>query len=299
MPIGRLWPAFVFSLVVIMAAGGVLWLAFDDPATLLRENALILPIAIVAAAFANATAVGGGFLFIPLFIFGYGFTATQALKLSLATQAFGMSSGALGWSRECMLPGPLVLACIGGFAGMVLGTHILVAPDLQMKLIFGWVNIAIGLAIFIEMTLAPSSQRSTLENDAWFSRVVFTLLCAGGGLITAWVSIGIGEVVALYLIFVNRVRFDYAIATGVAALALCSILGFALHSGLGDIPWEYLVFTAPGVIIGGRYGAKVGRYFEALVVNRKLSMKGSPLKWLFTGVVLIDGVVMLVQAYFY
>ena len=294
----RICSALLFSLAVIAIAAVVLWLAFEDPLTHAKENALILPIAVVAAAFANATAVGGGFLFIPLFIFGYGFTATQALKLSLATQAFGMSSGALGWSREYILGGPLLLACVGSFAGMLLGTHVLVAPDMKIKLIFGWVNIAIGLAILVEMTLAPRSHRPVIENDSLLKKTVFILTCVGGGLINAWVSIGIGEVVALYLIFVNRIRVDYAIATGVAALALNSILGLALHARLGGIPWEYLVFSAPGVIIGGRYGAKIGRYFEARMVGSKFAPKVSPLKWVFTGVVIIDGAVMLVQTHF-
>ena len=77
--IRRIGPALLVSLAVIAAAAVALWLAFDDPLTLLRENALILPIAVVAAAFANATGV-------------------VALALTSAPAAFGCSTLATSFS---------------------------------------------------------------------------------------------------------------------------------------------------------------------------------------------------------
>ena len=53
---------------------------------------LLTLVAFFAASVANATAIGGGFLFMPLFIFVYQLAPPLALKLSIATQAFGMSS---------------------------------------------------------------------------------------------------------------------------------------------------------------------------------------------------------------
>jgi hypothetical protein len=44
---------------------------------------MVTPLAILAAAFPNVTAVGGGFVFIPLFIFGYGMLSQEVLLLSL------------------------------------------------------------------------------------------------------------------------------------------------------------------------------------------------------------------------
>ena len=61
---------------------------------------LLTMVAFIAASVANATAIGGGFLFMPLFIFIYQLTPPLALKLSIATQAFGMTSGALTWGRK-------------------------------------------------------------------------------------------------------------------------------------------------------------------------------------------------------
>ena len=88
----------VFFAVAIVVGLLVIAFSFDEPIDLILERWPVFFTAIVAAAVANATAVGGGFIFMPLFTFGYGFTSLESLKLALATQAFGMSSGALAWS---------------------------------------------------------------------------------------------------------------------------------------------------------------------------------------------------------
>ena len=289
--------AIVLSIAVFSIAGLAIFLFFESPLSLLENNWKIAPIAIVAAAFANATAVGGGFLFVPLFIFGYGLTATAALKLSLATQAFGMSSGALGWSRHYILKHKFISACAASFVGMYLGTYWWNIDNVHIKLIFGWVNIAIGIAILLEMKLGAKTHRAHINDDTLLKKFFYLLVCVAGGLINSWASIGIGEVVALYLMFVYRMRIDYAIATGVAVLAFDSIVGLAFHSYSGGIRWDYLVFTAPGVIIGGRYGAKLGRWAEAKVIHSERAARISPLKWIFTGIVVIDGIIMLFQVY--
>jgi uncharacterized membrane protein YfcA len=69
--------------------------------------------------------------------------------------------------------------------------------------------------------------------------------------VNALVSIGIGEVVALWLLFRHRVAIETAIGTGVLVLAACSVLGLVLHAQLGGVPWSYLAFTAPGAALGG------------------------------------------------
>ena len=289
--------AVVLCIAVFSIAGVFLFSFFEAPLTLLKNNWEITPLSIIAAAFANATAVGGGFLFVPLFIFGYGLTATTALKLSLATQAFGMSSGALGWSRHYILKHKFFVACAASSVGMYLGTYWWIIDNGHIKLIFGWVNIGIGLAILLEMKLGAKTHRVHINDDTLLKRLLFFVICIFGGLINSWASIGIGEVVALYLMFIYRVRIDYAIATGVAVLAFDSILGLAFHTHLGGIRWDYLIFTAPGVIIGGRYGAKLGRWAEARVIQKERKASFSPLKWVFTGIVVIDGIIMLIQVY--
>jgi uncharacterized membrane protein YfcA len=125
-------------------------------------------------------------------------------------------------------------------------------------------------------------------------------------MLTAWTAIGVGEVVALYLLYVYRIRIESAIGTGVAVLALNSIAGLLFHSHIGGIPWEYLIFTVPGVLVGGFFGARLGRALEVVVTEKQ--NKGmtalcatpnhqSPLKWLFASIIIIDGTAMLLHGY--
>jgi uncharacterized membrane protein YfcA len=59
-----------------------------------------------------------------------------------------------------------------------------------------------------------------------------------GGLISGWVAIGEGEVVAAFLILVGGVKSRTSIATGVLLLAISSIYLTLLHQFfLGGIPW--------------------------------------------------------------
>ena len=292
-----------FSVVVLIAGLCTVWFSFEDPSLILRRNGLITPVAVVAAAFANATAVGGGFLFMPLFMFGFGLTAMPSLKLSLATQAFGMTSGMIGWSRQCLVIRAILLAAVGSGLGMYIGTYCWVLSSSLIKFVFGWASLLIGIVVLLEHYYGSEAKRRCIEEDTLLKAVMFLLLCFIGGLVTAWISIGVGEVVAVYLLVVYRLRIDSSIASGVAALAISSILGLLFHVGLGGIEWQYLVFTVPGVVLGGRYGAKCGRWIESTRRQRWdcspvswLSI--SPLKVLFVSIAIVDGVVMLWQIHF-
>ncbi|NQY74638.1 MAG: sulfite exporter TauE/SafE family protein, partial [Candidatus Margulisbacteria bacterium] len=101
-----------------------------------------------------------------------------------------------------------------------------------------------------------------------------------------------------YMLFVFKVRMDISVATGVAILALNSIVGFLFHSHLGGIGWEFLAFTAPGVLLGGFIGARSGRYIERRFSERGSENQGhSRLKLFFSIVILVDGVSILLYSY--
>jgi uncharacterized membrane protein YfcA len=276
----------------------VLFLCFEEPWAILARNWFVTPIAVFAAGFANATAVGGGFVFVPLFLFGLGLTALQSLKLSLASQTFGMTSGAIGWSRTFILGRPLLVGALASGVGMWIGTFLVPADASMIKGVFGWVALGIAGALALEMRFGDRQVLLRIEQRSRLRDIGYAVACLAGGVVTAWVSIGIGEVVALYLLFVYRIRIEGAIATGVAVLAFDSALGLAFHAGLGGLPWEYLVFTAPGCVIGGRYGARLGRWVEGRgnpATGEAPPNHASPLKWIFVAVCAVDGLGMLLQ----
>ena len=287
----------ILILSVLTLSSIILFFYFDNPLNLLGQYYLLTGVAFIAAAFANATALGGGFLFIPIFIFIYGLGAISALKLTLATQAFGMTSGSFGWSRDHIITKVLLFSLLGSIPGMLVGTFIYFPEGDFIKKVFAIISLIVGIALVLEMKYGSNSRRKAVSSASNRHYILFTLICFFVGVINAWVAIAVGEAVVLWLLFVDKVRMEKAVATGVAALAICSIVGFAFHAVLGGILWNMLIFTAPGVIIGGYTGAKLGRYLEQYVLEKKQkkAFKFSPLKVIFTLVLFVDGIVILLS----
>ena len=260
---------------------------------------LLTLVAFFAASIANATAIGGGFLFMPLFIFFYQLAPLAALKLSIATQAFGMSSGALSWGRQYIDKRAFILASIASVMGVWFATFHWVIPAGAIKPLFAFISFGVFIALVVEIRLRVSNEQNKaifLLNGVTF---FFVLLAFLGGLVTGWTAIGVGEVVALYLLFFYRLRLDIAIGTGVAVLAVSSIAGFIFHIALGGIPFELLMFTVPGVILGGRYGVKIAKCLDMKAGQRsgETRLKNSPLKLIFAAVILIDCLMILLSEF--
>ena len=285
-------------LFVLVVAGGLVTLAagFDDVGVLVQKYWIVFLLAVFAATIANATAVGGGFVFMPLFSFGYGFGPVESLKLALATQAFGMSSGAMSWSVKRIRGGILLFSLIFALAGMAIGSY-WIRPDIEhIHVMFGVVSILLAILIQIELRLSSSqSWGDAISSPSASGWLLFGGLCFVGGLITSWVSIGIGEVVAIWMLLRCRYPLVICVATGVAALAICSIVGFIIHMDLGGIRWEILAFTAPGVMLGGRYGGKLGLLL-ARQNSRKTGEQSNGLRYLIVGVIAIDGIAVLLKS---
>lgn len=286
----RAWLKLVLP-IMLLALGGYFFGA----------KILLTLVAFFAASVANATAIGGGFLFMPLFIFVYQLAPPLALKLSIATQAFGMTSGALSWGRNYIDKHAFILASIASITGVWFATYLWIVPSSLIKPLFAIISLGVFFALIVEMRLKGASEHTAAKFSVNRVSVFFVLSAFSGGLVTAWTAIGVGEVVALYLLFFYRLRLDKAIGTGVAVLAVSSIAGFIFHTDLGGIPWDLLLFTVPGVILGGRYGVKVAKYLESTVSQSSSDqlLKKSPLKLIFAVVILIDCIVILLSEFLF
>ena len=260
----------------------VLFTCFKEPVSLVTKYWYISVVSFFAAGFANITAVGGGFIFIPLVILILHLSPLTALKLSLSTEAFGMTSGAIAWSRKNIIWGVFFASIISSSIGMVLGTFVITLDSFLIRSIFGVVSIVIGMVTLYFMRYQGR------ENTVGYIDPKFYMICFIGGLLTSWISIGIGEVVAFLLMIKYRIRTEAAIGTGVACLAFNAVLGFIFHVILGGIPWELLIFTAPAVMIGSRTFVLVGKTINPII-----------LKLIFSIIAIIDGVVMLLHVFGY
>lgn len=238
-------------------------------------------IGILAATVANSTGAGGGIVFLPVFTV-LGLTVTESLATSFAIQCFGMTAGALTWllhlkrdavhdqQSESFLRIFLVGAS-GSLLGLRLAQEFLPDPGLNIEWFFSLFSLAVGL-IILRRTLASGDVNG--GRDHAVSSVELSGLAASsfvGGAITAWLSVGVGEILAIHLLAL-RFRVNLAVAVAVCVTSITVITGIPHYFAGSVIVKEVLVFAAPGALIGGTLAK---RFAIVLGAKRlKLGMAG-------------------------
>jgi len=260
------------------------WLAlFPAPLLLPRAHGALVPIGFAVAVVANATAVGGGILFIPIMVFGYDLPPLEALQLSIAAQAFGMTSGALGWLRRGAVPrGALAAALPMALAGATVSALLVHASPSLVKAVFGPISIALGAS-----TLALAGARAERTAVPPAAHAALRAAAALGGLASGWVAIGAGELPAAYLMLRQRLRPDVAIGLGVVLLAATSVWLLLLHVvALDGIPSERALFLVLGCVFGARVGPWLADRLPSATLRR-----------LFGAIAIGNGVLFALQAW--
>lgn len=96
-----------------------------------------------------------------------------------------------------------------------------------------------------------------------------------GALLTGMVSVGIGEVIMGQLVKRHRVPLPVAAATSVliviatvTAASLAQVTALIAEGGVEAVPWNLVMYTIPGVIIGGQIGPRAqGKVSETFMVR--------------------------------
>lgn len=255
------------------------WTLADEPIELARQHGALVLVGLVGAVIGNATAVGGGIVFVPYMLLFYRLDPLSSLALALATQAFGMTSGAIAWWRAGSVTHDMLRSTVPAVvSGVVLGSLVRAPAPSEIKLVFSLVSIAIGGLVLV--MLAQRSSRTVVPNKAGLGLFVVALL---GTLITCWAAIGVGEVVAAWLILRWRLVPERAIATGVVLLAGASLSLALIHQlWLGGIPWHLTGFVVLGAVFGAQLGPRVAS-----------RMPPGLLKVVFALVAIVDGLILL------
>lgn len=240
----RYWSPWLVALVPIWIGGALLVL--DDPTGALRENWSLFFVGVFGAVVGNATAVGGGLVFLPFLMLVYDLDPVTALRLAVACQAFGMTSGAVAWWRRGRIPARAFASTLPAIvAGCLVGGLVIPVEPALVKGLFGPVSCAIGACTLFTLsrTLFSTEVRHTWDLQ----------LCAVlGAILTGWVAIGIGEAIAAFLILRQRTCAERAIALGVVSLSAASICLFAIFAATAAMPWPQISCMALGCIFGAR-----------------------------------------------
>jgi uncharacterized membrane protein YfcA len=275
-------------LLVFVAAwiGGLVWAA-PHPVALMRQNYVFCIVGFFGAILGNISAIGGGIVFIPVMIFVFHLPPVTALKIAIASQSFGMTSGAIGWMQKRAIPlGALRLTVPGLLVGSAISSLVIHPNALLVKVLFGPVSILLGVLTIVlsrrAKRTADSPHSNVIPRKAAVPLVLMSIL---GGLITGWIAIGEGELVAALLMLAYGIDVSACIGLGVVLLSINSIFLTVIHQFfLGGIPWDIAAFTAFGCV----FGARLAPY---------LSHRSNPLilKNVFAAIAIGDGILFIVQ----
>jgi uncharacterized protein len=270
----------LFILTIVWCV--IYFTVFPEPVSLLSRNWPLILIGVIGALIGNITAIGGGLVFIPVLMFVYKTDPLSALKLAFVTQAVGMSSGAVGWLKRGEVPLKLLWWTIPSLLiGTLIATFVFHPNGMVVKSLFGPVSLLAGVLTIV--TLNRSGTLHELPQKAMWP--VF-LISIAGGLITGWVAIGEGEIIAAFCMLVYGLSATRAIGLGVVLLAVNSIVLALLHSFyFGGVPWDMAIFTMLGVLWGGRLGPWLTQWISA---------KQS--KLVFACIAILDGALITWQA---
>ena len=278
----RYWSWWLLIFVVCWAVGYIA--LAPDPIELFKQNWIFIGVGFCGAVLGNISAVGGGIVFIPVMIFIFKLDPVRALKIALASQSWGMTSGAIGWLQKRVVPvRALKLTVPGLLIGSTISSLVIHPNPLLVKLLFGPVSILLGvLTIVLSRKAVKSGGVMQIPARA---RLPLFLISVVGGLITGWVAIGEGELVAALLMLIYRVNVAACIGLGVVLLSINSIYLTLIHQFfLNGIPWNIAAFTGLGCVFGARVAPFLSRYTNPIA-----------LKTIFAIIAICDGCLFIIQ----
>lgn len=249
---------------------GILLFATYDP-VLIGQLWFLPGIGALAAVIANTSGTGGGVVFVPVFngLREHGIMMLDPLRVtaaSMAIQCFGMTMGGLRWtdrllhqpvlaasSREVRVRprdfAMVILAVLALSLPAMLAIQRLTTVDGQLILLgYKIFSIFLGLALIITTWTINHDrpERARLEK---LDIAILLLIAIPGGALTALFSVGVGELVALYL-FIRH--YPVLLCTGTACVisSVSVLAGIIWHIEVGTISWEIVLLAGPGAVLG-------------------------------------------------
>jgi uncharacterized membrane protein YfcA len=250
---------------------------FSEIARFFEHVWIFLPIGIFGAIIANSTGTGGGVVFVPAFNSLSGAAdmgvipmdisvdPVSTIGISFLIQCFGMSVGAVSWVWRFYGSDTPADGRIDGysFINIIFTILITTIPALLVTqwVLFGsvdgsalltafkWFSLVLGVVLLVftwaYQRVKPYRFRPEMTDTYWLLG-----LGAIGGVITAFFSVGVGELVAVYLIF-RKFPTPAAIAIAVVVSVVTVISGASYHLVNGNVIWPIALMAIPGAMIGG------------------------------------------------
>lgn len=232
----------------------------------------MFPIGILIATIAMTFGIGGAIMFSPFFILVLKLDPVLAIAASLFIEMFGFSSGVIGYLRKKsinfeIVKELIVYAIIGTIIGV---TFARIFDGSTLKMILAILLLSLSYKFFISKEKKGRGKRFIFDkickSNAFLVDCVGKMFCFIGGLLLGLVSSGLGELNEYTLIKRMHLKPSIASGTSVFLVAICAIIGVIAHTifliksgNLGAFRevFSIIVFTVPGVLIGGQIGPHI------------------------------------------
>lgn len=273
--------------------------------------AFMLPVCFAVASVAMLSGISGAALLSPIIILGFPLLGVPkiapaaAIGMSLFTEFFGFGSGVIAYVRRGLVDVRTYRALVwiavpvAAAAGFVSQE---IRPDV-LKALYGVMMFPLAIVLFRQASeeLRPGSAEPkptytpVHDRDPDSTRVVDRaghvyewrtcnrragrILTALGATMSGLVSTGIGEVEMPQL--VKRCRIPLAVAAGTSILIVAStVLGASVahivrlmsEGGVDAVPWNLVVYTVPGAVVGGQVGARLQGRVSPSLLERSMAL---------------------------
>ncbi len=259
----------------------------------------MLPISILIATIAMASGVGGATFFSPLFILGLRLSPEVAIGTALITEVFGFASGVWAYAHKKWIDYRLAaLLLMVTIPAAFLGTWLagwVPAEFLKTVLGLGLVAVALSFLRSPEQADVRRMDAAILEDFPTPQRILVTAqgeeiaytvcnqaegrtIAGVGGLFVGMISTGLGELNSYFLLQRCRVPSRVSVATSVLVVAVTALVASIGHfvnffrSGGDVLPTvlSIVIFTVPGVVLGGQLGSLVASRIPQKMMERIL-----------------------------
>lgn len=262
----------------------------------------MLPVSTLVATGSMLGGIGGAAMFMPIFLIVFPLLGPEyaiagpvaAIGVALLTEAFGFSSGLIGYLRRKLIDfkvakALVIVAVPSAIVGSILSQY---ADPNMLKILYGSLML---ILTYIMLRRPSKNEKKKITEDTLagkFSHIghertitdntdtiykyhlchpgkgrVFTAI---GGFITGLMSVGIGEIVTPQLVKSCKMPVSVAAATSVfviiitvAAASGTHVFALVSEGGVEAVPWHLVMYTAPGVVIGGQIGSRLQGRFDS------------------------------------
>jgi hypothetical protein len=252
------------------------------------EYWFMFPASILVSTLAMASGVEGATFFSPLFILALRLSPEVAIGTALITEVFGFTSGLFAYTRKKLIDFRLGLNLLVVTIPLaIIGTVIAgIIDSVYLMIILG-----VGLFVVALSFLRQPDHKDVVLMDRQIvdeyggknaqtvlvtaegeeirytvcNRTEGRILSGIGALFMGMVSTGLGEMNGYFLLQRCRVPSKVSVATSVFVVAVTALVAstghfiqFVKNGGGGlETVLSLIIFTVPGVIIGGQIGSKI------------------------------------------